>query len=336
MINKKCYLKFWKALKKNDNYLITTHINPDADGICSIIVFGIILKSMKKKYYILIEDDFPEKLKFLFNEYTKYLVPELINIPKGKDLKVQLPESFKPETVLILDTCGNDRLGEFSRYFSEIKTILNIDHHAGKRNFPGKVDLVDIKSGATGEIIYNLLRANKYKIKTDIAKLLYISIITDTRNFTQSNATYQTHSITSELLKTGISPDKISFHFEELPVETLKIYGKVISRLKLNFKNKLAYSYITKNELKKCLNADTDGLIEILRNTKNTQCTILFKEIDKNKVKVSLRGKAGFDVYKIANNFNGGGHKEAAGFNINKKLNLAIKLLLNKLKKYFK
>ena len=62
MINKQIYTKAWQMLKKNDNYLITTHIHPDGDAICSVILFAIILKSMKKKYYILMEDIFPVRV----------------------------------------------------------------------------------------------------------------------------------------------------------------------------------------------------------------------------------------------------------------------------------
>ena len=335
MLTEQLYKKSWKLLKEHNNYLVTSHINPDGDGICSTIAMGIILKALKKKYYILMEDSFPEKFKFLINDYAYYIIPELINIPKNKDLMSMLPGNFNPESIIILDTCGNNRLGTFCKYFSNLKTVLNIDHHSGKRKFSGPSDLINQNASATGEIIFNLLKANHFKIQLNIAKLIYISIISDTRNFTQSNTTSETHSIISELLKTNIQPEKIHFYFEEIPSGVIKIYGKVMTRLKLAFNNKLVWSYITRQELNKCINSDITGLIEILRNVKNTCSAILFKEIDKDKIKVSLRGKKGFNVYKIAREFNGGGHKQASGFSYNANLKNAIKKLLIQLKKYF-
>ncbi|MBU1077608.1 MAG: hypothetical protein KKH98_09970, partial [Spirochaetes bacterium] len=295
----------------------------------------ILLRLLKKKYFIVLEGAFPQRLKFLLTEYTDTLIPELVNIPKGNDLKVHLPENFNAESIIILDTCGNDRLGEFSKYFTGSKTILNIDHHTGKRKFSGPYDLIDDTAGATGEIIYNFLKTNRIPFKKEIANLIYISIITDTRNFTQSNTTSQSHIIASECLKKGIEPEKTSFYFQELPAKALQIYGNVISRLKLHFNKKLAYSYITKDELNKCPNSDTDGLIEMLRDVEGVKAAFLFKELGKRDIKVSMRGKEKFDVHKIAKQFNGGGHKQAAGFNLEKSLDGSIKFLLKELKKYF-
>lgn len=336
MINKEVYHNFWKALQKNDNYLITTHINPDGDGICSIILFGSILSFLKKKYYMVIEGSFPEKLKFLYNEYKNVLIPELIQVPKGQDICIHIPETFTPESVLILDTCGNNgRLGEFTKYFSKINTVFNIDHHTGTRKFPGKIDLVDEKASATGEIIYELLKYNKYKIDSKTAKLIYISIITDTRNFMQSNTTAITHNIVSHLLETGIQPEKIHFYFQELQKKTLQIYGKVISRLQTVYNDKLVYSHITNKELSECLNSDVDGLIEILRNVQGTQAALLLKEIGTKEIKCSMRGKNGFNVFNIAKKYKGGGHKQAAGFTIEKNLKETTSFLLKHLKEYF-
>ncbi len=281
------------------------------------------------------EDTFPGKFKFLIKDYAYYLIPELINIPKNIDLMSMLPGNFNPESIIILDTCGNDRLGTFCKYFSNLRTVLNIDHHSGKRKFPGQSDLINQNASATGEIIFNLLKANNFKIQSNIAKLIYISIITDTRNFTQSNTTPKKHYIISEILKTGIQAEKIHFYFEELDLKAMKIYGKVMIRSKAAFNNKLIWSYITRQELSKCINSDITGLVEILRNVKNTCSAILFKEIDKDKIKVSLRGKKGFNVYKIARGFNGGGHKQASGFSYNANLKNAIKKILIQLKKYF-
>jgi len=336
MKTKLSYKKTWNFLKKNNHFLIITHDNPDGDGISSLILMAIILKSLKKSYYIIMSGSFPEKYKFLANEYKEYLIPELIIIAKNQKIENMLPTFFHPQAVIILDTCGKDRL-EFvpPQYLKNLKNFLNIDHHPGKRKFSGNADLVNPNASATGEIIYHLLKTNHIKITKKMAQLIYIAIVTDTRNFTQSNTNFETHSIIAELLKTKIKPEKIHFKYEEIPFNTLKIYGKVIKRIKLAFNKKLVWSYITNSELTKCIDNDIDGLIEILRQTKNTSCAMIIKEISSKKVKISLRGKEGFNVYKIAKDFKGGGHKQAAGFSYNVSLRKAKKILFKKLKKYF-
>jgi phosphoesterase RecJ-like protein len=40
---------------------------------------------------------------------------------------------------------------------------------------------------------------------------------------------------------------------------------------------------------------------------------ILFRELDAERVKVSLRSKGGIDVHRLAGEFGGGGHRNASG-----------------------
>ncbi len=216
MIPKTLFNKFWHSLKRSDNFLITTHINPDGDGLSSMLIFAIILKSMKKKYYIVMEDAFPEKYKFLLLKYTKYLIPEYVRVLSKMDLRVQLPSQFQPESMIIIDTAGINRLGTFAEKIPEfnLKTILNIDHHKGKRKFTGTVDLVDEKASSTSEIIYDLLKYNHYTITEDIAELLYMALISDTKNFTQSNTTSKSHRVAADLLNKGIQAEKKINYFK--------------------------------------------------------------------------------------------------------------------------
>ncbi len=114
----------------------------------------------------------------------------------------------------------------------------------------------------------------------------------------------------------------------------MKIFAKVIERLKEEFNGKLVWSYVTKSELQQCPDHDVDGLIEVLRNVQGTDMVVLFKEIESDKTKVCLRGKRGFNVFKIAKDFKGGGHLQAAGFINYQNIEKTIEIVLNKLKTY--
>ena len=195
--------------------------------------------------------------------------------------------------------------------------------------------MINSKASSVGEIFFELLYNNNYKLNPDLAKLLYISISSDTRNFTQSNATSKTHFAISELLKTNINPEIINNYFESHSINTIKVFGKVLNRITISFDNKLAWSYITKAELDKCPDHDVSGLIETIRNIKNIKAAVLFKEVNNNITKINLRGKNGFNVYKIAKKFNGGGHLQASGFNYNDNLKNSIDFILKQIKIYF-
>ena len=49
-----------KVLEKNDNFLITSHINIDGDAIGSELAFHFILKKLNKKSVILNQDKLPK------------------------------------------------------------------------------------------------------------------------------------------------------------------------------------------------------------------------------------------------------------------------------------
>ena len=104
-------------------------------------------------------------------------------------------------------------------YFNEIKDnsklIINIDHHKNNSNF-GQINLVDSKSSATSEIIYELVEKYYRKfLDYNIALGIYVGILTDTGKFQYSNTSQAVHRIVSELLKFSISPSKVHKYIYE-------------------------------------------------------------------------------------------------------------------------
>ena len=61
-------------LVANNSFLVTTHVNPDADAIGSEIAFYFILKELGKTTYIVNYSSTPYNLKFLDkdNKIEKY------------------------------------------------------------------------------------------------------------------------------------------------------------------------------------------------------------------------------------------------------------------------
>ncbi len=329
--DKNIFSKFWKELNSYNDFMITTHVNPDGDAITSVILMGYILSKLNKTYKIVLNSPIPEKLQFLTNKYYNILIPELLIVPDGVDLLTQFKENYFPEAIIILDTCGEERLAEFKKYFNKAKAILNVDHHIGKRGFPGVADVVNETAASTGEVIFDILKENNFELDKTSAELIYTSIVNDTRFFTQPNTTAHTHLIAAECTNKGVDAEEVYQTFSEISYPALLTYGKIFSRAKKE-KN-IIWSYVTKEELTDVPRGELDGLIEKLRDVKDTDTALLFKEIDTNKIKVSMRGKFGVDVYKVANKYNGGGHKQAAGCTMQKSMDDAIDIILKEFRK---
>ena len=59
------FKKIVEILKKDDNFLITSHINLDGDAIGSELALNFILKKLNKKSIILNQDKLPKVYHFL-------------------------------------------------------------------------------------------------------------------------------------------------------------------------------------------------------------------------------------------------------------------------------
>ena len=92
--------------------------------------------------------------------------------------------------------------------------------------------------------------------------------------------------------------------------------------------DKIAYTLITKEIMEKYSAKDeyTEGICETLRSISGVEIAFVLKETQSG-AKASIRTKE-IDATLIANKFNGGGHKRAAGCTIKEKINTAADILL--------
>ncbi len=77
-----------------------------------------------------------------------------------------------------------------------------------------------------------------------------------------------------------------------------------------------------------CNLEDIKNLPNLLRELVSVKMSVLIVQTGQKEYKISLRSKGDMDVSLIANKFGGGGHKNAAGFEIS---NLEPKEIIKKL-----
>ncbi|MFH1384964.1 MAG: bifunctional oligoribonuclease/PAP phosphatase NrnA, partial [Candidatus Omnitrophota bacterium] len=76
---RKIFKDIKKILQAGDTFLITTHINPDGDGIGSAFAMDYLLKMLGKKTVIVCQDSVPHDFAFFGKEWIQY--KEGIEIP---------------------------------------------------------------------------------------------------------------------------------------------------------------------------------------------------------------------------------------------------------------
>lgn len=287
-----------RFLRAHDDILLIAHVSPDGDTLgSSFALYGALLE-LGKHAQIVCEDPVPAIYRFL--PFSDQLIP---------------PEKAKQaEAVVCVDCADLARAGRCEPLFHAANTTLNIDHH-GTNDRYAEENFVQ-KAGATGELIYNVITCLKVTLNKNIASCLYAAITTDTGNFAYSNTTPDTLRIAAELLDTGIDlPYLNRCLFRTVPFHKLKLHALAVSKTQLYEYGRIGISFLTKDEIQQCgaTGEDTEGIIDAIRDIDTVEVAALLRESDDGQIRVSLRGKSSADVSRIAVQFEGGGHRLAAG-----------------------
>jgi len=309
-------------IKRHHHFLITTHVRADGDGIGSEIALYYALVGMGKLVCIVNDSHIPQIYKFIVPNSGIYVYPEL---PKDR-----------AEVVFTLDCPTLERLGKIQEIISKDAIIINMDHHISNEYF-GTINWVAENMCATGEIILTLLNEMNIDITPDIATALYVAIVTDTGRFTHSNTTPEALRSAAFLIEHGARHTEISKNvYNTNPFNLIQLHAQVLNTIKLHGGNQIATVWLTKEMLEKTsVNAiDTHEFADIPVSIDGVTVGVLLREMTKpDWVKVSLRSRNGFDVNNIAKKFGGGGHKYAAGCEIQGSIAEVQQLILEELEK---
>ncbi|MEA2476601.1 MAG: bifunctional oligoribonuclease and phosphatase NrnA [Actinomycetota bacterium] len=290
------------ALQGADRIAIACHVNPDGDALGSLLAAHLGLSQLGKKTHptwSASNVDLPDAYRFL----------------PGGDALCEVDALPTVDTFLALDCGDAERLGDLEKKAISAPTLINIDHHPGNSEF-GTLNYVDPSASSTAELVATLLQRLGVKVDLDIATCLYVGVVTDTGRFQYSNSRPETLRLAADLLSYGVDAPGIALEvFESAPFGYLKLLGRVLERATLFENERLVCSWITQADLKEFdVGMDeTDKLVDMVRSTRAADVTVMFKEQDDGRWRVSLRSK-GPSVGAIARAHGGGGHELAAGF----------------------
>ena len=293
--------KIAENLVNSEDVVLLPHINADGDALGAALALGLALADMGKQVDILLEEEVPSNLDFL---------------PGQELIKTTSRERYG--TAVNIDNGDISRLGKREPLFRSARIRLSIDHHATNR-VEAHFSYVNTKAAATGEIVYDLI-INYFKksLNKDIAVCLYTAIVTDTGGFRYTNTTPETLMICANLMRQEIDfPYVIKKVFDMISYTKLYLMKKTINSLSLLENGKLAISYLTYEDIKNydVKNDDFEGLVNIGRNLEGVEVSVFLREDSEGNFRGNLRSNNYVDVSEIAEKFNGGGHKRAAGFN---------------------
>jgi len=313
-------------LKREDPYLIATHRSPDGDAIGSAVALAQILEALGKHAVVFCQDAVPEQYRFL---------PE--------SSRVHTPDTIAT-TGIILEECGNlvlvdcndlhrvTRHEDLQRRFG-YRNALVIDHHATPALF-GTVRWIEPEAAATGMMILAIAEALAMQLTPAIAMNLYAAIVVDTGNFRFENTSADVLYAAARLADAGANPTLICRElYESWSAARLTLFGKFLNTLDMS--GSVAVAVVTRRMFAETGTApdDTETFVEFLKINRDADVAMLVRELETDHYKISLRAKGTVDVAAVAQQFGGGGHRNAAGCEVRGTLDSVKQQLLAQIAK---
>lgn len=321
MKEKKEIQKVIEAIKRHDDFLVTSHINPEGDSIGSQLSMAFLLKRLGKKYMILDHDPMPDIFDFMLS---------------GEKIRTSPGSKKNPAAVIAVDCPSIERAGSVSGYLKGPWPVINIDHHVSNTRF-GLLNWIEPDVSSCGEMIFHLYKAMGVPLTKKEAIAMYVAIVTDTGSFSYENTTSMTHSVVCELVNTGVVPLWVSKQLnEKRSPGDLILLSKTLGTLELHFNDKVSTIYTSKDMLNslKLSTESVEGFVNYARSIKTVKVAVFFLERPDRPgdIQISFRSKGEVDVNKLAQLFGGGGHPNASGCTVKGSIPDVKKAVLRKVR----
>lgn len=307
-------------LRQRDKFILVGHSIPDGDCIGSLLALYLGLQSLGKKVQICSQDPVPPLYHYL-------PVLEAI-LPVSQ---VEQPV----ENVVFLDCGDPSRVGEeLLQALSARRCSFNLDHHQGNQLF-ADYNYVDTEAAATAEIVFELLKLMQVVVNQSMARCLYAGMVMDTGSFMNSNTRSHTMRAAAQLIELGADVGEARINLlESKPLKEVFLMRQALQHLELSADGRIAWMVLSLAEVERLEAGQVhpEGIINIARSIKGVEVSLLFREVSPGKVKVGFRSRGQVDVARLAARFDGGGHKQAAGAQLQGSLEQVIVRVLDAVK----
>jgi len=297
-----------ERIREDSRFVLAAHEGPDGDALGSLVGMHGLLTALGKDSQLFIA---PEDLPLPY-EYRFFELDGLISSP---------PADIAQRTVVFLD-CGNiDR--NSACVLQQGRHLLNIDHHHDNTRF-GTLDHVVPDASCTAEIVWDLMRGLNVRPTAEVARALYVGLITDTGRFMYENTGPRAHEMAAELIGAGVDVQDVYRRlYEEMPAAKIALLALALGRMRRFDSGELTLAALSAGDFRDAGAEDSysEGIIDHLRAVQGTKVAALLRELSdgegggNGRRKVSLRATDDdVDVSVIAREQGGGGHRRAAGF----------------------
>ena len=174
---RKIYKKIYGQIKKYDSIVIVRHIGADPDALGSQFALRELIKNKFPKKNVYAIGNPSNRFKFMGG------LDKLEDIDTSNTL------------LIVLDTPDIKRIDGVN--IDDYKEIIKIDHHPVVDVY-ASLEYIDDNSSSTCQIILEFALVNRLKLTDEIAKNLYLGIVSDTGRFMHSYTTQRTYLLDTQ------------------------------------------------------------------------------------------------------------------------------------------
>ena len=320
-----------RLIEESERITIMSHVSPDGDAIGSSLAMYWFLREIGKKPKVVVPNRFPE-----FFSWMKGSEDIIIGLDSQDESRQAVAES---ELLIFLDFNTINRINWLKTVASESKARkMMIDHHP----FPDidcDVCISHPEIAATSQVVYHFFCQLGMidRLTLPAAESIYVGMMTDTGNFSYNSQNPDIYTIISNLLNVGIDKDQIYNNiYSAYSVDRMRLMGYCLSRkMRIFPEERAALIFLTLAECEEYNYqiGDGEGFVNMPFAIKDVDISIFARQ-EKDKVKISFRSQGDFPVNKMAEEFRGGGHKNAAGgesyFSMRKTINMLETVIRNR------
>jgi phosphoesterase RecJ-like protein len=290
-------------LRAHQSFLVLGHKEPDGDCIASQIAAAILVSALGKRVGLYSVGPFDR--------------PEIEGF--SSRFSAVIPDDMLPgAAVIVLDCSTPDRTGNLGDRVEGLPTLV-IDHHSAGETF-GTVRYVDDSVPSTTFLVFSLFEALEIPVDPRTAGLLLFGFCTDTGFFRHLGAGGpETFRTLSRIAACGTSPQEIYMMiYGHRELSGRKLLGELLLRVEKYWEGRLLLTWQTLEDKRRhdARQRGEDELYRLLQTVRGAVAVAFIKEESEGRYSVGLRSDSSVDVGKIAAGFGGGGHQQAAGFDI--------------------
>jgi len=360
-------------LMQSKKVLITSRREITGDGLCSALSLLHILRKLNKNADIII-DGFkaPQNFNFLqgldqIKSEAKKIKKSIISLdisqtglenlhydikdqtlrihltPKqgnfqAEDLNFKVSE-FAYDLIITVDAPQIEDLGNLYDHHRDLFyqiPLINFDHSPTNEQY-GHFNLIDITAASTTQIIYQMIKKLDLDvIDLSVADSLLAGLISKTKSFKTPQVTPEALTVAGELISLGADRKKIvSQLFQTKTISSLKLWGKILSRLETDPDYKMVWSRLDRHDFtdSKAGEQDISGVIEeLILTNPQAEIVVLFYQTDPGQTKILLHSDKNQNALNLAKSFNPLGNQTSVSFKVEKELAEAEAAVLSKIK----